>query len=141
MLPCAGLQVDLAVTQIVGEAHFAHTLDRQRVEKPVDALGHEMSVVHRERQTQGRRVEEIEVVRELGQVVGEVVDLGGVGFLVEILEQQPRAFFLGIGGGARETLMARLHAPRLVRAEVKACVHDDPLGAQRAIAASTYPSR
>src|SRR5439155_498807 len=82
----------------VGHADLAATPEVHGVEEPVDALGDEVRVVHGERPAQARRLDAPEELAALLEVVGEVADLGVLRLPVEVLQEQPCARSLGVGG-------------------------------------------
>ena len=137
----ARLQVHLvAVAEAVGEPHLGHLRHVERVHETRDALGHEVRVVGGERELEGGRLDALAVVAPLLDGVREVVHLGILGLLVEVLEQDQRALLLGVGRDALQALEPRLHAHRLVGAEVVAGVHHDPLRTELADRCRCRPS-
>ena len=115
----------MAVAVAVGEPHLADPPEVERLHESLDALGNQVRVVGRERELEGGRGD-VPVVLPLLDRVREVMHLGVLRLLVEVLEQQQRLLLLGMGDDALEPLAAGLHAHALVLGEVVARVHHHP---------------
>ena len=120
----------IAVAPAVGEPNLFDPAHVERVDKPGDALGHQMRVVDGKRQFERRRPDTVEIMAPLLDRVGQVMDFGRVRLLVQVFEQDQRAMPFGIGDDALQPFEAGLYPHLLVGGEVKAGMHDDPFGAE-----------
>jgi hypothetical protein len=90
----AGAQVLLVRATAVGDAHLPAALHVQALHELVDAVGADVRVIDGEAPAERGRVQALEVVPALLDVVREVVHFGLLGLGVQVLEQQLRLFLL-----------------------------------------------
>jgi hypothetical protein len=127
----AGPEVNLVpVAPAIGEADLRHPLHRDRVHEALHPLRKQVRVVRREGEREGGRVDRLVVVAPLLHRVREVVHLGVLRFLVQVLEQQPRAAAPRVLDHAFGPLESGAHPHLDVGGEVVAGVHHDPPGTQ-----------